>query len=294
MTLFICLLIVFYPLQHVFSWKADRHPVDQIQIIRSFGETKSKDFNTTVEYAGNQMVYAIGDGEVIYQENREDNPLRSDMGRGKFVVIDHADNIRSYYLNLKESSVSAKSDKVTKATVIGESSFQSAVDKFTVQLMVEDVLQKKIVNPLNVLPAISDKKIPKVQSVFVVINDNVYSFKNSKPLLRYRGEIKLYGIAKDNIIVQGEKGGVLWPRGVKRVSFYIDDAIWRDYDFNYLLIKKDGLKLFPEHSHDEIYGIPFNFKFGIFVPTRSAHTFELVAEDFAGNRSSKKYRVSFR
>ena len=292
MKLLICLLTLLYPMQLLFSWKADRHPVNKIEVIHSFGESQRMEFNTTIEYVGDQKVYAIGDGEVIFQENRETNPLRPDLGRGDHLIVEHPANVRSYYFNLKKNPVSPQLDKVNKTTIIANTAFQNTMGKFTMRLMVEN--QKKIINPLNILPALNDKRSPKVQSVFVVINDNIYSFKNNKPLLRYRGEIKLYGIAKDHVFTQSENGGVLWPRGVKRVSFYIDDAIWRDYDFNYLLITKNGIKLFPDHTHDEIYGVPFNFKFGTFVPSRSTHTFELVAEDFAGNRNSKKYRVSFR
>ena len=287
-------LITLFCFDFAFSWKADCHPVKRIRIIGSFGETKSGEFEVTSKYLGKQKVHAISDGEVIYKENRQANPLRPPLGRGDYVVMEHRENIRSYYLGLEENSIPTKLDKVPAGREIGESASQGAINTATVRLMIEDSRQKKILNPLSVLPLIEDKRSPKVQSVFVVINDTIYSFKNNTPRLRYRGEIKLYGIAKDYVAVLGDKGLRLWPKGVKRVSFYIDGKVWRDFDFDYLLIKKEGLRLFPNHHHDEIYGVPFNFKFGTFVPTKPKHTFELVCEDWVGNRDSKKYKVSFR
>lgn len=276
------------------AWKADQHPVQNIYIISSFGETKSGGFSITSEYVGRQNVHAISDGVVLYRENRKRVPIRPRLGRKNYAMIQHKEGIRSYYLGLNEDSIFPKLDKISSGKKLGQTSFQNKITRFTMRLMIEDSTQKKIINPLVVLPTSTDNRPPIAGSVFVVINENTYSFKNNNPTFRYRGEMKLYGIARDHIALKGNKGLVLWPKGIKRVSFYIDDEVWRDYDFDYLLIKPDGLKLPPDYSHDEIYGVPFNFKFGQFIPTKQKYVFELVCEDWMGNRNSKKYRISFK
>jgi hypothetical protein len=102
-----------------FDW-----PVQEKVLIATFGENRDGRFFKGIDIGGGQQqVFAIADGEVIFRHEEGANLFSLKRGNGSFVVLQHEGRIRSVYSHLKKGSIDwstnrfkSRLDKVDTAT----------------------------------------------------------------------------------------------------------------------------------------------------------------------------------
>ena len=278
----------------LFSWKAERLPVDRVEITSTFGESRGDHFHSGLDFAYVQNIKAVAKGEVLFYKDFHENPSIPHYGSGNFIIVGHEDDIRTYYFHLEDKTVNPRLTTVNQDDVLGVVGSSGHSTGAHLHFVVEDAKNKRILNPLDIFEPLSDSVPPKINSFYVVINEKVISFRRPKPVLHYRGKMNMFIFANDLRKVWTPKGLIYFPFGAKRVTLTIDQKIFRDYDFSYMLKSPDGLEIFPNHTHDEIYGVKYNYRMGSFFPTKLQHTLDISVEDYAGNRSTKRFLATFK
>ena len=268
-------------------------PVRRIHITSLFGESRRDHFHNGIDLAKKQTIYPISRGEVLLIHDNRDIHL----GTGKYVVVEHANQIRSYYYHLS----SINEDNISNVTtndnigIMGNSGHSKGNH---LHLIVEEVSNHTIANPLKYLPPIPDKTKPKAKTILAKIRKKFYNLRNGATF-NYFGKIGLFGIVYDYRVffnkVSRQQLNRVSPVGVKDIYFTIDDALKLHYNFEYLEIDENKGWVLPNgQSFDEIYGKPFNYRLGDFFPKFKRHIFEIKIIDFHNNEDTLKYNIYFR
>lgn len=90
----------------------------------------------------NQEVYPIADGEVVAVKSQF-------LGYGNYLVINHANNIKSLYAHFNEIRV-LEGQKITKNTLLGHIGLTGFTSGLHLHLEIYD--HSKPINPLEILP----------------------------------------------------------------------------------------------------------------------------------------------
>jgi hypothetical protein len=242
-----------------------------------------------------QKVYPISEGELLYYKDSTENPILPDYGTGDFILIEQMDKIRTYYYHLIPGSIQNSLKHVTPDTELAISGNSGHSSGAHLHFSAENA-DGDMINPLDILPVRADNEKPSIHRLLFVINDKPpLSLMPGNRKIHWRREIKLYIIAWDR------KEGVdrrirltpYFARGIRKLSLFIDDSLFRSYNFSKLIRSQNGLCVTPSFPHDEIYGNPYNYKFGEFTPSKKRHIFEIRCEDFNGNSSKKYYYITF-
>ena len=97
----IALLIISSALVFAFEW-----PVDIKKITATFGESRSDHFHSGIDIGGGeQIVYPIGPGEVVFRFDEQTSYSSVPLGLGSYLVLNHTEGLRSIYAHLKNQSI---------------------------------------------------------------------------------------------------------------------------------------------------------------------------------------------
>ncbi len=267
------------------------YPVRTLRITSLFGEARGDHFHSGVDFAIRQAIFPVAAGEVLFVHDQRD-PRTMPAGTGNTVIIEHDNNLRSYYYHLEATSIPPAMTQVTPQTsigIVGNSGYSLGAH---LHVEIEELEQMQMLNPLMLLPPFPDTVKPQLASFFFKINDKLYSLKKRRAQLRYLGPVGIYVVAFDYI---SQATQTLRKKfGLRRLTLRIDGKLFRDYEFDYFKKTAAGLKLKSGETFEEVFGLPFNYKLGTFIPSRGEHVFELRAEDWARNVQTLSYRVTFR
>ena len=275
------------------SHKQFAFPVKQVYITSLFGESRRDHFHNGLDLAKKQSIYPISHGEILLiNENKNMN-----LGSGKYIVIQHTNNTRSYYYHL-ESTENTHLTEVTTNDIIGIMGNSGHSKGNHLHLIVEEISNNKIVNPLKYLPKIPDKTKPKVKTILGKIKKKYYNLNNGS-IFTYFGKIELFGIIHDYRVffsaIKKHQLKHIRPVGVKDIYFMIDNKQKLHYNFEYLkLDQHKGWVLPNQFSFNEVYGKPFNYRLGEFFPKAKKHVFQIKTIDFHNNQDTLKYNIYFR
>ncbi len=287
------------------------YPVKFVRITSLFGESRGTHFHSGIDFAGQQAVFPIADGRLLLAIDRKSDPRYKPMGPGNTVILEHEEGFRSYYYHLQGASLlsangssadnanGSPADRVEKDKAIafmGSSGYSIGEH---LHLEVEDLQRNLVMNPFFILPDYDDAVKPQIVSFLFKIRDRVYRIKkNSK--FRYRGPIELYSVVWDFSNKTDAKNGR--TKGVKRLTLSIDSKTFQVYDFSLLQKSEEGLAVSGQSAKagnqefyyfKKVYGLPFNFRLGEFIPSKTKHSFEIEVLDWRGNKSSYTFKVNF-
>ena len=275
-----------------------KFPVKAVHITSLFGESRGDHFHAGIDFSTEQPVWAAAAGEVVFCRDTARDGGRVLLGPGNFAVLEHAENLRSYYYHLATGSVTRPLDRVSTEQILGMMGSTGRSTANHLHFMVEDRKAGRILNPLAVLPPVKDTRNPEVASLLLMGRDNKPQPLRDGRVLSLRGEMKLFAIAWDlRYDMMGD-----WHRrpnafngaGVRRLSWKVDDRLIRVYDFTYLKKSPRGFVVEGDFTHDDVYGLPWNFRLGSFLPIQPMHDFQVSAEDWAGNADTFRARLLFR
>lgn len=275
-----------------------RFPVQSVRITSLFGESRGDHFHAGIDFSGEQPIRPAREGEVVFVRDADRDGGRPILGPGNFAVVEHSDGIRSYYYHLATGTVGRHLDRVKEDQVLGMMGATGRSTAAHLHFMTEDRKAQKILNPLALLPSVRDARAPEVSSLLLVGRDNKPQPLRDGRVLTLRGEMKLFAVAWDlRFDMMGD-----WHRrpnafngaGVRKLVFTVDDRVLRSYDFAWLNKTPRGLALDGDYTHDDVFGLPWSFRLGTFLPIQPMHDFQVRAEDWAGNADTLRARVFFR
>jgi len=286
---------------HVFSqntgdWQAAQYPVRSVRITSHFGESRGSHFHSGIDFAGAQPIYPISEGEIIFVRDQTEDPTRPVLGVGDYAILEHPSGYRSYYDHMASGTMPHSTGRAQIHESIGIMGNTGHSSGPHLHLTLEELSTGRIINPLLHLPYIRDIQKPKIHRfLFVIDGKPAYAIKNNS-VFRYRGSFTLFSIAWD-LRYHLDSRTAINPStafGIRRISITIDGNIFNTYTFDFLIPTEKGLSLPSLQTHPEIYGMPFNYRLGQFVPSGNSHRFEISAEDWAGNTTIEKFQVSFK
>lgn len=259
-----------------------------------FGESRIDHFHNGLDFAGEQVIYPIERGEVIFY--RVEDSLSGFMGIGNHMVVEHQNRIRSFYYHLADQSVDKTLKSITKNDILASMGNTGKSFGKHLHLTIIDSNNRRVLNPQLLLPPLDDRTKPIIESLFFTIKErpNIYKIKN-RSIINYKNNIKLYLVAGD--IKPGFSSrnlNLLNARNVRRIIFKIDGQVINNFHFDYLSHRGNKLTLNNGLDFFDTYGLSFNYLLGEFFPSQTVHKFFIEVEDWAGNKDSKNYMVYFR
>lgn len=253
-----------------------RVPIDpnRIRITSTFGEFRTDHFHNGVDFGGHKMeIYPVKDGEIVYYIDDAEDPTRTLYGVGNVLMIEHHDNLRSYYYHIEPGTIEKSYAKVTEKNVVALTGNSGRSGGAHLHLTIENMKEGLVVDPLEYLKI--DKgstQAPLIHGIYLRTENRLIQIKDKMPM-SYRGEIKLFVKAYDLL------GGI--PMGLKRVKIFMNDDLIRDYDFTYFIKRDNVYYISPNYSFEDVYGVDSHFyRGGVFTPKRGKYIFKAEVTDF--------------
>ncbi len=270
---------------------AFQYPVKNIFITSLFGESRGDHFHSGIDFGRVKDIFPIANGEVLFFSDDSDNPLIPNWGIGNYIVLEHENKVKSYYYHLKKNTVTKDLTKAKLDNKLGEMGNTGHSLGAHLHLTVYDGQKNQIINPYNLFPALKDTKKPKITNLLFRIKNKIYTIRHNARLFYY-GPLEIIVTAGDyKIPAQPFYGNNVV--GLKSLALFIDGELFKKYEFDYLYEKKNQLLLKGDKKIEDIYGLPHNYKLGIFEVEKSEYLFEIIVEDKNGNTNSLKKRVRF-
>ena len=218
-------------------------------------------------------IYPVKDGEIVYYVDEDEDPTRPLYGVGNVLMIEHPDNLRSYYYHIEPGTIEKSYAKVTEKDVVALTGNSGRSGGAHLHLTIENMKEGLVVDPLEYLNI--DKgstQAPLIHGIYLRTENRLIQIKDKMPM-SYNGEIKLFVKAYDLL------GGI--PMGLKRVKIFMNDDLVRDYDFTYFIKRDNVYYISPNYTFEEVYGVDSHFyRGGVFVPKRGKYTFKAEVTDF--------------
>ena len=286
---FLCLFLI----SSFVAFAQYRHPVGNIRITSLFGESREDHFHTGIDYATRQPVLAIEEGVVIFSRDTSRNPKSLNLGTGNAIVLQHPDDLRSYYLHVEDNSITQK-EKVQRGEEIAIMGNTGSSYGYHLHVDIEEPKENRIHNPLSVLPNMEDDNPPYIVSMFAKINEKLYRIRKQSKF-RYSGPMDLIVISWDGGINQKYQRNPLNTRRTNpyRIELWIDDELFKVLDFKHLQYEENDITLASGQRFEEVYGYDFNYRVATFSPSKNVHKFRVVSIDKNNNYSEASYTVSF-
>lgn len=264
-------------------------PVKDILLTATFGETRGDHLHNGIDLGkGDQDVFPIAKGEIIYYIDRNEHPLIQVFGNGNLAVMQHdKSSDRSYYYHLKTGSL----DQFAKRAAgpddrIGISG--NSGRSFGAHLHLSYSKNGVFVNPLKYLPEIRDTIAPKIISIIFIVG---------KRELTIPATHRLTGVDDFTFAVRAYDQNPATRRiasvGIYRVAFYIDDRKIKEYRFDSMQTVNGRARLNGKIPFEELYhkGLYLGGRYRNIIGT---HVFRVRLWDTSGNTTTKSVKVNFR
>ncbi|WP_295163234.1 M23 family metallopeptidase [uncultured Brachyspira sp.] len=266
------ILLFFITASSLFS----RVPIDpnRIRVTSTFGEFRTDHFHNGVDFGGSKMeIYPVKDGEIVYYIDEEEDPTRPLYGVGNVLIIEHPDNLRSYYYHIESGTIEKSYAKVTERNVVALTGNSGRSGGAHLHLTVENMKEGLVVDPLEYLNIDkSSSQKPLIHGIYLRTENRLIQIKDKMPM-SYSGEIKLFVKAYDLL------SGI--PMGLKRVKIFMNEKLLRDYDFTYFIKRDNIYYISPNYTFEEVYGVDSHFyRGGVFTPKRGKYIFKAEVTDF--------------
>jgi hypothetical protein len=286
---FIALLCASATSLHAFQW-----PVDEKVLTATFGESRWDHYHSGIDLAGGaQEVRPVADGEVIFSFDGGRSGRILPSGLGAFIVIEHEQGIRSLYAHLEPAIGATIPVRVGVDDVIGKIGESGASLGKHLHLEIIDSELGSYVNPLVVLPTLSDRIRPDIRRVMIVPTSppasGTVTLKPGQAIGpgEYRLLIELYD--------RSEFVAYFCPMAPYQVTGFFNGSEVFDIRFD-TISERDGALVLGRsgegRTFDALYAEDWIIDAGIAPFRRGEIQIEIVARDIAGNESILRIPVT--
>lgn len=264
-------------------------PVQRKVLTATFGENRWDHFHDGIDIGGGaQPIHPAAPGEVIFTFDEGQDPRDLPTGLGSFMVIQHDSEFRTLYAHMRAGSVLQDKAQVTTNDVIGV--IGDTGDSLGRHLHFEVIDHKsgEILNPLTLLPPLSDSESPVIVSV---------SLERGK---------KLLPLGRSTVVPDGEAGLIVEVYDPSQYVDYFDPMAPYEVDaalngqelFNitYDALKaKDGAVYLAESdklTFANYYVSTWGVRLGTIALKSGQARLVITTRDFAGNEAVKSFDLS--
>jgi hypothetical protein len=261
-------------------------PVQDVKPLHLFGQRTGKVIQRGIVTANQGPVRAAADGTLllILEENSNMSGFPGTLGNA--VCLVHDDNLSTVYGNL--STVDRVSDRTVFETgsILSDGNRSGWGPSLSCTFLVLDLLKKKVLNPLMLLPVLKDTRGPVIKNVVAVssANDQGIALGTTKQLKQ--GKWRIYADITDTIDgfepeFSAFRVGVL-VNGTETATLPIE-----------ILEEKNGTLYMqtPVFSDRKLYEDSAGMYLGEVTLTRGRADISVIARDLAGNERSVLFGV---
>lgn len=260
--------------------------VDNPRVTSSFGEFRTDHFHNGIDIGGYLLnIYPIDNGEIIYYYDETDDPTRMMFGVGNAIIVEHENQMRSYYYHAEPNTVNKEIKYATTNDVIALTGNSGRSGGAHLHLTIEDMNENKVIDPLFVVGDYKDDRPPMIWGIYLRTDTTLVHIREGMNM-RYNGEIRIFVKANDLL------GNI--PLGIKNIEIYMNDTLMREYNFEELIIKNNVYYVKPDYKFEDVYGVDSHFyRGGTFTPRRGQYKFRTVVTDFGDNTVELTRHVNF-
>jgi murein DD-endopeptidase MepM/ murein hydrolase activator NlpD len=275
------IFIIFFILSNLYSI---RTPVKNCKITSIFAESRYDHFHNGIDFGGGQQnVYPVMDGEILFYYDKSEFPFDNYSGAGNLIVLKHK-NYLSYYFHLKDDSIIKDRKFVSETNIIGITSDTGHSSGIHLHFTLERIKPKEILNPAEILSElIKDNQKPVIKSLFLKTGES---------------KIKL---AKKNLIKSDSEGRLIldcydiwnyknYKLGVYKIELYIDGKKIKEIKFDKLIFKNNEYLLNGKYRLNDLLSED-GYILGDIKILEKETSIEIVVSDYSGNSIRSEYKI---
>jgi hypothetical protein len=263
------------------SAAAFRWPLNSGKITSTFGESRGDHLHDgTDQISGDKNVFPPLDGKLLYAWNKALFPFDNYTGSGNYKILSHDNGLLSVFLHLENSENTAPSYTENDSLAYFGDTGRSYGAHIHFNLIDRKTLSS--INPLTILPAYKDTRVPVVGPFGLEIEGKAVIVTN-KSRIRMTKDWPFLVKAYDEA-TGGERLGIYHLTVVfndEQVADYLFDKI--EYVKNDLTIS--GQKFENLYSSEGFYKVPsLRYRSGV-------NTCVVTASDFSGNKTVSTFTI---
>lgn len=267
------------------SLKAFEWPIKDGVPLRLFGQKAPSRIERGLVLQTKDTIRSSGSGTLLItlEGSRDMTGFPGTLGNA--VIVSHDDGLVTVYGNLSSTDRAKDATLIESGTIVSDPGSSGWIEEGHVSFQVFDQIKKNALNPLLLLPGLTDRKPPVIKGLMAVSASNQQSALGSVKYLR-QGRYRFYADIADSV------DGSPHELSPFRVSVSVNgaesavvpfDLIHSELGRNYL-----GKSLF---TNDRLYGYGGRMYLGDIQLNRGKNDISLSARDAAGNERVAHYTV---
>lgn len=258
-------------------------PLSEFRIDTGFGQPRNGVMSTGIRLSAEEpQVRAAHPGELVFSRT-EDAVTGLPHGLGNLAVIEHEDGLRSIYSNMGTID-RPLGPELAQGDVLGTVGVSGFAYGDQLGFHLTDVELQRLVNPLLILPPLTDEIAPVVAGVFL-LRDGETVRLNRRSSVAGGVEYVLLIEAYDTVAS---------PQGTRRIppmelSVSLGEEEERRIRFETLQYRDGSFVLTSGHALNDLYATETRLRIGSIRVGSEPLRLAVRVEDFAGNRGSAEY-----
>ena len=280
---FFCLLAaaVFFAELSALEW-----PADTQNFLRLFGQRIGENaFEQGLTFEGATTVRAADDGILLITLDKKYGSGAFPSTLGNALIFLHDDGLQTVYGNLDDTTVFRNRVTTESTAVIGKTGNSGWGNPNELIFQVSDNQKKVYINPLLLLPSVSDKIAPQIQDI-ILVNEQNTAFQVSGQKNVRQGSYELYADISDTVAQGGHNFSPF------RITIFVNGTNIRTIPFE-TITQKDGESYLGNTAFTDtlLYRRKTGLYLGKIILNRGKSDILITARDITGNEKSEQFTI---
>ena len=260
-------------------------PSDNQDFLRLFGQRiGANTFEQGLTFEHSEIVRAADDGILLIALNNIYRTGAFPSTLGNALIFLHDDGLQTIYGNLDNTAVFRNRSAADAGAVIGRTGSSGWGMPHNLLFQVRDNSRNVYINPLLLLPGITDKTAPQIQNI-VLINERNTAIPAASVKTVRQGNYELYAEIADTVA-----GGRSFAPF--RINVFVNGANIRTIPFETISHKDSAAYLASTAFTDTLlYRKPGSLYLGKIILNRGKTDLLITARDITGNEKAERYTL---
>ena len=279
----ICTLLY---LSVLFSLSALEWPTDTAQFLRLFGQCIGEHtFEQGIAFENAETVRAADNGTLLVALTARNGQGMFPSTLGNALVLLHNDGLQTIYGNLESATSFGNRVATESNSVIGRTGNSGWGTPHTLLFQVYDSERNVYINPLLLLPAVTDKTTPQIQNIVLVNDQNIALQITGQRTVR-QGSYELYAEISDTADIGTH------PFSPFRVNIFVNGTNLRTIPFETITQKERESYLGTTAFTDTLlYRRKGSLYLGKIILSRGKTDILITARDITGNEKAERFTI---